>query len=102
MYNPGIDRSISTNFCFVALPSHVYAEALVTAGEHLEDESGSAADSALGLLAQAIGFWWGDETNEGFCVKACEEVILDLNAALRVRIRVFMGWKRNRFHKLSK
>jgi len=62
----------------------VLSEPLILAGEQLEESSESISDTAIGILAQVIGFWWGDDEHETFCVTTCEELIETLNAAARV------------------
>jgi len=62
----------------------VLREPLILAGEQLEDHSVSIYDTAIGVLAQVIGFWWGDEDHENFCVTTCEELLRTLNTAAKV------------------
>jgi len=77
--------------CFVQVKIHwyffrgVFVEALISAGEELENHAKSSVDIAIGLLAQAIGFWWGGPAHEKFCVQACQTVLGRLNKAADVR-----------------
>jgi len=64
---------------------HVLGDAIATVGEHLEDNGRNPCEQALGLLAQAIGFWWNDEdTNEEFCIAACKQALQILNDSAKV------------------
>lgn len=62
------------------------SDAISTVGERLEDIGRNVCEKALGLLAQAIGFWWNEEdTNEKFCVSCCEKALDLLSDSANVR-----------------